>query len=659
MRARISAPALGIALALGCGPATPAAPPPAPGADEAGFTAPSQATADANARFGAALPLADEQDFADAKQGLIESEPGLRIELPGGRAFDQASFAFVSGDAPASVNPSLWRQAKLNGIHGLFRVAEGIYQVRGYDVSNMTWIRGKSGWIVVDPLTSVEAAAAAVALARKHLGNDPVTTLIFTHSHVDHFAGARAVVPDDALPGVRVVAPKRFVEEVTSENVLAGVAMGRRATYQFGLGLPDGPRGYVDTGLGKQPASGTSSFAMPTDLVDHTPQELELDGVPFVFQYAPESEAPAELTFYLPDVEGLLRRGDREPHHAQPLHAARREGARRAQVERLHRRGDPALPGRRGRVREPHLAHVREGARARVPQGPARHLPVHPRPDAAARKPRARTARDRRGDRAPAAARESLREPRLLRHGPPQREGRLPVLLRVVRRKPREPRSAAARPAGQKVRGGDGRRGRREGPRARRARGRRLSLGGDAPRPSRLRRARGRRGARAPGLGLRPARLSGGERGVARGLSARRGRAAPRHLRPHGRRLQRGRHPGAHSARPLLRRDGDARRRREGGGAGPADRELRVHATWARRTSSRSRTPSSTTGSARPIRRPRPPCASPARCSCGSAAARRGSRTSSSRTSSTWTGAGRPSSRSSRCSCARTGTSRS
>jgi alkyl sulfatase BDS1-like metallo-beta-lactamase superfamily hydrolase len=139
-----------------------------------------------------------------------------------------------------------------------------------------------------------------VKLARKHLGNDPVVAVIFTHSHVDHFAGVASVLPESGAENVRVIAPKRFVEEVTSENVLAGIAMGRRATYQFGYSLPYGERGYVDSGLGKQPLTGTSSFAVPTDEVDHTPQPMTVDGVEIVFQYTPESEAPAELAFYLP-----------------------------------------------------------------------------------------------------------------------------------------------------------------------------------------------------------------------------------------------------------------------------------------------------------------------------------------------------------------------
>jgi len=305
MRARTLTLGVAVSLAFACGeapePPAPAAPPAAGAeADEHGFTAPSAVTADANAKFGAALPLDEAVDFEEAQRGLIASDPAMEVLTAAGQAWSQRLFGFVSGDAPASVNPSLWRQAKLNGNHGLFQVAEGIYQVRGYDVSNMSWIRGKSGWIIVDPLTSVESASAAHALARKHLGDDPVVAVIFTHSHVDHFGGVKAVLPNGSADSVRIVTPRRFVEEVTSENVLAGTAMGRRAAYQFGTGLPFGPRGYVDTGLGKQPLAGTTSFALPTDVVDRTPQEIEIDGVPFVFQYTPESEAPAELAFYLP-----------------------------------------------------------------------------------------------------------------------------------------------------------------------------------------------------------------------------------------------------------------------------------------------------------------------------------------------------------------------
>ena len=272
-------------------------------ADEHGFTDATAATREANAALAAALPLDEAEDFAEARRGLVESDPNALVRLPSGKTWEPKLFAFVDGAAPPTVNPSLWRQAKLNGTHGLFQVAEGIYQVRGYDVSNMTWIRGQTGWIVVDPLTGIESATAAIALARKHLGQDPVVAVIFTHSHLDHFAGVKAVLPETAAEAVRIVAPRRFVEEATSENVLAGAAMGRRASYQFGSTLPVGPRAYVDTGLGKQPLAGTTSFAVPTDVVDRTPQEIDLDGRRFVFQYVPDSEAPAELAFYLPDAK--------------------------------------------------------------------------------------------------------------------------------------------------------------------------------------------------------------------------------------------------------------------------------------------------------------------------------------------------------------------
>jgi alkyl sulfatase BDS1-like metallo-beta-lactamase superfamily hydrolase len=182
-------------------------------------------------------------------------------------------------------------------------VVDGVWQVRGYDVSNLTLVRGRTGWIVVDPLTTEETAAAALALARQHLGDLAVTALILTHSHIDHFGGAGAVLPaePEARRTIPIVAPRGFLEEATSENVLAGIAMVRRAAYMYGSSLPRGPRGHVDTGLGKGPPRGTVGIPVPTQLVNHTGQELELDGVRFVFQYAPESEAPAELTFYLPE----------------------------------------------------------------------------------------------------------------------------------------------------------------------------------------------------------------------------------------------------------------------------------------------------------------------------------------------------------------------
>ncbi|MGH7337807.1 MAG: alkyl/aryl-sulfatase, partial [Myxococcota bacterium] len=190
----------------------------------------------------------------------------------------------------------------LNDIHGLFEVTTGIYQVRGYDVSNMTIIEGSTGRIVVDPLTTTETARAAWKLVERELGKKPITAVIFTHSHLDHFGGIGGVISNAELVKrkVPVVAPARFLEEAASENVLAGIAMGRRAQFMYGTRLPVGVRGHVDTGLGKAPAFGSVGLAIPTVLVSETPTALTLDGVRFVFQYTPESEAPAEMTFYLP-----------------------------------------------------------------------------------------------------------------------------------------------------------------------------------------------------------------------------------------------------------------------------------------------------------------------------------------------------------------------
>jgi alkyl sulfatase BDS1-like metallo-beta-lactamase superfamily hydrolase len=271
-----------------------------PTADSSGAATPH--TLESNAAVARALPLDEMQSFEDARRGFIATDTPLKVSGPDGETvWDFEAYAFIEGDAPPTVNPSLWRQARLNGYHGLFEVVPGIHQVRGYDVSNMTLIEGRSGWIVVDPLTTRETAAAAMALARRHLGERPVTAVIFTHSHVDHFGGVEGVLPPGPV-AVPIVAPEGFMEEATSENILAGVAMGRRALFMYGLSLPKSAVGRVDTGLGKGvPGGGTISIREPTVIVDRTPQELELDGVRFVFQNAPGSEAPAELTFYLPD----------------------------------------------------------------------------------------------------------------------------------------------------------------------------------------------------------------------------------------------------------------------------------------------------------------------------------------------------------------------
>jgi len=274
------------------------------GADKQGHVAPTQATADMNAKVLGELPFDNMEDFEQAKRGLIASDPDLRVAGPSEDewAWNQEEYAFVKGDAPASVNPSLWRQAKLNNIHGLFKVMDGIYQLRGFDLSNMSIIEGKTGWILVDPMTSKETAQRALSFARKHLGNKPVSAVIFTHSHIDHFGGALGVVSEEDLKSgkVQVIAPEGFVEESTSENILAGPTMARRAGYMYGRRLARTERGHVGTGLGKTPAFGTIGILEPTHIVEKTPQPMMVDGVEFVFHNVPGSEAPAELVFYLP-----------------------------------------------------------------------------------------------------------------------------------------------------------------------------------------------------------------------------------------------------------------------------------------------------------------------------------------------------------------------
>ncbi len=274
--------------------------------DVAGNTAPSAQTAALNASVADSLPLADQQDFDDAQRGLIASDAELRVaSAEGTPIWDMGAYGFIEGDPPPSVNPSLWRQARLNNIHGLFEVTKGVYQLRGYDLANMSLIEGETGWIVVDPLTAEETARAAISFAREHLGDKPVSAVIFTHSHIDHFGGVLGILtPEEAeARQVPIIAPELFIDEATSENIIAGVTMSRRALYMFGLRLPRGERGHVGSGLGKGPAHGTFGILQPTETISKTTTELTIDGVQFVFQNAPGSEAPAELTFYLPDLK--------------------------------------------------------------------------------------------------------------------------------------------------------------------------------------------------------------------------------------------------------------------------------------------------------------------------------------------------------------------
>ncbi len=280
------------------------------GANEQGHTAPSALTIKANQAVIAKRPFSNVADFEDAKRGLIAQDKSLITSKASGEkvwnmpAYDFINYQGETGNAPGSVNPSLWRQAALNNIHGLFKVSDGIYQLRGYDLANMSIIEGDSGWILVDPLTAKETSDKALKFAQKHLGKKPIRAIIYTHSHIDHFGGVNGILQnmsDDEKRQLRIIAPEGFMEEATSENIIAGMAMTRRAMFMYGKRLARNERGHVGTGLGKGPAFGTFALLEPTELINETGQTLDIDGVPFEFQYVPGSEAPAEFTFYLPE----------------------------------------------------------------------------------------------------------------------------------------------------------------------------------------------------------------------------------------------------------------------------------------------------------------------------------------------------------------------
>ncbi|AGZ35327.1 MAG: alkyl/aryl-sulfatase [Pseudomonas sp.] len=265
-------------------------------------------TRQSNQQWLQRLPFADRNDFADARRGLLEAVDQAVVTADGKTVWDLQRYAFLNGEAPATVNPSLWRIAQLNTIAGLFKVTEGIYQVRGLDLANMTLIEGEHGLIVMDPLLSVETAKAGLAMYFRHRPQRPVVAVIYTHPHVDHFGGVRGVIDEaDVKAGkVQVIAPQGFFEHAISENVLAGPAMKRRAQYMYGAPLPRGPRGQVDAGLGKGvPANATVSLIAPTRLIEKPIETLRIDGVDIEFQLTPGTEAPAEMNLWFPTFKAL------------------------------------------------------------------------------------------------------------------------------------------------------------------------------------------------------------------------------------------------------------------------------------------------------------------------------------------------------------------
>ena len=254
------------------------------------------------------LPFDDTRDFADADRGFIAAQQPCVITADDGRVvWDNDVYDFLRGDAPATVHPSLWRQSQLVAKQGLYEVVEGIYQVRGFDLSNITFVEGDTGIIVIDPLVSTEVAAAALALYREHRGERAVKAVIYTHSHVDHFGGVLGVTSQaDVDAGkVAVLAPEGFTEHAVQENVYAGTAMARRAGYMYGAVLERGPQGQVGCGLGQTPSTGEVAIIVPTVDIRETGEAHTIDGVEIEFQMAPGTEAPAEMHFYFPRYRAL------------------------------------------------------------------------------------------------------------------------------------------------------------------------------------------------------------------------------------------------------------------------------------------------------------------------------------------------------------------
>ncbi|MFC3965259.1 alkyl/aryl-sulfatase [Nocardia jiangsuensis] len=248
---------------------------------------------------------ADRTDFDNADRGFVATLTPMRItDAAGAVVFDTSGYDFLDGDCPETVDPSLFRQAQLCVKHGLYEVTDGIYQIRGFDLSNMTIVEGDTGIIVIDPLISAECAAAGLRVYREHRGERPVTGVVYTHSHVDHFGGVDGVLPD-GRGDVPILAPDGFMAEVVSENVYAGVAMTRRSTYMYGRGMTPGPEGQCSTGLGIQTSRGTVGLIAPSLDITHTGQRETVDGVPIVFQLTPGTEAPAEMNFHFPDHRAL------------------------------------------------------------------------------------------------------------------------------------------------------------------------------------------------------------------------------------------------------------------------------------------------------------------------------------------------------------------
>ncbi|SEP92787.1 Alkyl sulfatase BDS1, metallo-beta-lactamase superfamily [Mycobacterium sp. 88mf] len=271
----------------------------------------TEATRAANKKVLDTLPFNERGDFEDAQRNLVGRPDTLTIKNADGDViWDLEEYKkYISGDKPApdTVNPSLWRNAQLCMEYGLFKVADRIYQVRGYDLSNITFVQGDTGWIVVDTAISPETAKAALDLANQHLGARPIVAVIHSHSHVDHYGGVRGIVNQaDVDSGkVKIIAPQAFVEDAVSENVIAGNAMSRRAIYMYGALLPRNAEGGVNGGLGMTVSTGVPTLIIPTDIITTTGQKMTIDGVDMEFQMTPGTEAPTEMNTFFPQFKAM------------------------------------------------------------------------------------------------------------------------------------------------------------------------------------------------------------------------------------------------------------------------------------------------------------------------------------------------------------------
>ena len=311
-----SVPAVGTAFAvaghlvLNESPAQAQEPAPLKGHFHPKGKAPSKFTLDVLKQAKANLPFADKRDFEEQQRGLIAAMKDLKIMADAGHvAWDMERFQFLNERTEFdSIHPSLLRQSVLNNNYGLYEVIPGIYQVRGFDLSDISFVRGKTGWIVFDPLVTAETARAAWKLFQEHVGEGlPVSAIIYSHTHVDHWGGVRGIVHEaDVRSGkIPVIAPIDFMEHTISENVYAGNAMNRRLFYQYGLLLPASPHGYVGQGLGQAVSAGATGLIAPSRYVEAAIEEFDVDGVKMIFQNTPNTEAPREMNTYIPEMKAL------------------------------------------------------------------------------------------------------------------------------------------------------------------------------------------------------------------------------------------------------------------------------------------------------------------------------------------------------------------